>query len=243
MKSIGKLIQTRREEKALSREELGKMLSVSEQTVECWERNKAFPDNDTFQRLLALLELSPTVVLIESLRKTYSTRKKWIITTASFLVTLATVLSVSFVLVPWLKYEQYQNLIEEGYEFADNRGGKNVSNQYAEDATMVELIATPERYHGKLVRVIGVGNLEFEGDCILLSKDEQKYRGDHRIWISFCDRAITYEEAQALNGKYVIVEGIFNMYDTGHMGMFQGAIEDVSRYELWWGEDHAAIGE
>ena len=30
---------------------------------------------------------------------------------------------------------------------------------------MIQLIATPEKYDGQLVRVIGVGNLVFEGNC------------------------------------------------------------------------------
>ena len=44
--------------------------------------------------------------------------------------------------------------IESGY-----RDGVNPVNLYAEDVTMIQLIATPEKYDGKLVRVIGVGNL------------------------------------------------------------------------------------
>ena len=42
-----------------------------------------------------------------------------------------------------------------------------------------------------------------------------------------------YEELQRYNGEYVIIEGVFDMYDKGHFAMFQGAFHDVDRYELW----------
>ena len=46
-----------------------------------------------------------------------------------------------------------------------------------------------------------------------------------------------YEELQRYNGEYVIIEGVFDMYDKGHFAMFQGALHDalhdVDRYELW----------
>lgn len=109
---------------------------------------------------------------------------------------------------------------------------KNPANQYAKDVTMIELISNPQKYHNKLVRVIGVGNLEFEGNAIYLNKEDLQYRTKNRIWIELGERAIEYSEAKEYNGKYVIVEGYFNKNNNGHFGLFCGAIEDVSRYQL-----------
>ncbi len=100
------------------------------------------------------------------------------------------------------------------------------------DVSMVQLIATPEKYDGKFVRVIGVGNLEFEGDCISLSKEDLKYGVGNSIWIEL-DGTISYDEAAQYNGEYVIVEGVFDKDDCGHMDMFRGSIKNISRYDLW----------
>ena len=150
--------------------------------------------------------------------------KKQVITIIlSVLITLAVVFAVLF----GIKIYQ-DKLIESGYSETPNS-----ANQYAKDVTMIQLIATPEKYDGQLVRVIGVGNLEFEGNCISLSKEDLKYGVGHSIWIELGEKAISYEEAKKFNGEYVIVEGIFDKDDCGHMDMFCGSIKNVSRYDLW----------
>ena len=114
----------------------------------------------------------------------------------------------------------------------------NSANQRPEDVSIIQLIANPEKYHGKLVQVSGVGNLEFEGDYISLRKDDRKYGASkNALWISFDTDIISYEEAQQYNGKYVIVRGIFDMYDPGHGSLFSGTIKNVSRYDLWEDEE------
>ena len=106
-------------------------------------------------------------------------------------------------------------------------------DNHIEDVTMIQLIATPERYHGKLVRVVGVGNLEFEGNAIYLSKDDISYQVYNAVWLDFDNNTtLSYAEAKKHNGKYVIVEGIFDKDHSGHMGLFHGAITNISRYEL-----------
>lgn len=121
-----------------------------------------------------------------------------------------------------------KHIIESGYGDSPNS-----ANMYAENVTMIELITTPEKYDGKLVRVKGVGNLEFEENCIYLSKEDRKYGTDNCIWIGLGKRATPYEEAIKYNGEYVILEGIFDKDDCGHMNMFCGSIKNISRYELW----------
>ena len=150
--------------------------------------------------------------------------KKLIITiTISVLITLAVVFAALFGIKLYI-----DKLIESGYSKTPN-----AANQYAKDVTMIQLIATPEKYDGQLVRVIGISNLEFEGNCISLSKEDLKYGVGNSIWIELSEKAISYEEAQKYNGEYVIVEGIFDRDDCGHMDMFCGSIKNISRYELW----------
>ena len=150
--------------------------------------------------------------------------KKQVITIIlSVLITLVAVFAVLF----GIKIYQGK-LVESGYSETPNS-----ANQYVKDVTMIQLIATPEKYDGQLVRVIGVGNLEFEGNCISLSKEDLKYGVGNSIWIELGEKAISYEEAQRYNGEYVIIEGVFDKDDCGHMGMFCGSIKNISRYDLW----------
>ena len=77
---------------------------------------------------------------------------------------------------------------------------------------------------------MGVGNLEFEGNHLSLSKEKHRYCTGNSVWIELGDRAISCEEAKNYNGKYVIVEGFFDKDDRGHRGLSCGAIKDISCY-------------
>ena len=150
--------------------------------------------------------------------------KKQVITIIlSVLITLAVAFGVLFGI------KIYQDTLVE----SDYNESQNPANQSAKDVTMIQLIAAPEKYDGQLVRVIGVGNLAFESNCISLSKEDLKYGVGHSIWIELGEKSISYEEAQKYNGEYVIIEGVFDKDDCGHLDMFCGSIKNISRYELW----------
>ena len=149
-------------------------------------------------------------------------KKKKILLSILIVIILAMVLFFGFKFVK-------RAIINTGY--SDHE--VNPSNHFAKRVTMLELIVNPHKYHGELIRVSGVGQLEFEGDCIFLSKEDYKYYTDKCIWVDLSDRATPYEEAKKFNGRYVIVEGIYDMYDKGHFGMFCGTIKNATRYELF----------
>ncbi len=142
---------------------------------------------------------------------------------------ISTLFALSAVFAVLFGMKLYRDVDSE----SDNSETSNYSNQYAKDVTMIQLIATPEKFDGEFVRVIGVGNLEFESNCISLSKEDFKYGVGNSVWIEFGEKAISYEEAQQYNGEYVILEGVFDKDDCGYMDMFCGSIKKISRYELW----------
>lgn len=107
----------------------------------------------------------------------------------------------------------------------------HAGNDQIKEVTMVQLLATPERYHGQRVRVIGVGNLEAENNFISLSKEDLLYATGNSLWIELDGDTVSYEEAKACNGEYVILEGTFYQDDHGHMNLFRGAIKEITRYE------------
>lgn len=143
------------------------------------------------------------------------------------IISLIVVLTVTFAVLIGVKAYK-KHLVKSGYGDEPNS-----PNQYAQDVTMLQLITTPEKYDGTLVRVIGVGNLETEGDCISLSKEDLKYSIGNSIWIELGEKATPYEQAKRYNGEYVVVEGFFDKDYCGHMDMFRGSVTDISRYELW----------
>lgn len=222
MKNIGEIICKHRKLKNLTQEELGNKLFVSKQAVSKWENGRTLPDLDTIQKLMKILEIDSCEVLGGTVQEVNKTRKLLII-----LVIIGVVfMSLLCVLFGVQYYEKV--LVESGYQ-----DGINPANQYATGVSMVQLLSMPERYDGKLVRVIGVGNLEFEGNYLSISKEDYKYAAGNSVWIELGDKAISYDEAKEYNGKYVIVEGFFDKDDRGHFDMFCGSIKNISRYQLW----------
>lgn len=78
-----------------------------------------------------------------------------------------------------------------------------------EDITLVQLIATPEKFDGKLIRVIGFLRLEFEGNVFYLHREDYDHAilGDG-IWVDVTPQI--EKQKQLLNMHYVILEGVFN---------------------------------
>jgi hypothetical protein len=100
------------------------------------------------------------------------------------------------------------------------------------DVTLVQLIANPQNFDGKLIRVIGFLRLEFEGNVLYLHREdyENAILGDG-IWVDVTPE-IT-KQSKTLNMNYVLLEGVFSSSDRGHMGMWSGAIKKIGRAQLW----------
>jgi len=110
------------------------------------------------------------------------------------------------------------------------------SEQSIISVSLINLISTPEKYHNKYIRVIGVIDLEFENNKIWLSKESRKYKlNKNALWIvpNYTQLAIPKDELKKYNGKYVLIEGIFNKNSKGHLGMNSGEINHITRYNLW----------
>jgi len=101
-----------------------------------------------------------------------------------------------------------------------------------EKVTLVQLIADPQKFDGKLIRVIGFLRLEFEGDVLYLHREDYEHAilGDG-IWVD-AGPEIT-KQKETLNMHYVLLEGVFDSKDRGHMGMWSGSLTKIRRAELW----------
>jgi len=113
-----------------------------------------------------------------------------------------------------------------------------IQAQEPTDVTLIQLIANPEKFDRRLIRVIGFLRLEFEGNVLYLHREdyENAILGDG-IWVDVTP-AITKQSAK-LNMNYVLLEGVFSSRDRGHMGMWSGTINQIRRAEPWVSHNHA----
>lgn len=100
------------------------------------------------------------------------------------------------------------------------------------DVSLVSLIATPREFDGKQVRVIGFARLEFEGNAIYLHREDY-LQGitKNGLWLDV--ERVPKKSAASANNRYVIAEGVFSMTDKGHLGMWSGSIQKVTRMDPW----------
>ncbi|NOT77747.1 MAG: hypothetical protein HOP07_01945 [Bacteriovoracaceae bacterium] len=103
-------------------------------------------------------------------------------------------------------------------------GGNSVNTDF------IELLKNPEKYDGKVVEIIGFATIEFEGNALYMDSKSQKNASYEKgVWLEI---AKTPFELKKYNGSKVLVKGIFKLSNKGHMGLWRGALEQVSKVEL-----------
>ncbi|HID21276.1 MAG TPA: hypothetical protein EYP14_02615 [Planctomycetaceae bacterium] len=104
--------------------------------------------------------------------------------------------------------------------------------------SMVRLLAHRDRFHGKRIQVQGFLRVQFEGNAIYLCKEHAEYGLSYNaFWVSFDKDAIPYG-GRRYDRQYVVVEGRFNKDNLGHLGGWQGAIEDIDRVIVYGREGY-----
>ena len=95
---------------------------------------------------------------------------------------------------------------------------------------MIQLLATPERFDGKRVRVMGYLHQEFESSGLYFHReDDEQSLISNGLWLSgSCDGGqLSY------NQRYVLIEARFDSKDQGHLGAWPGALTDITRCAHW----------
>jgi hypothetical protein len=110
---------------------------------------------------------------------------------------------------------------------------KGGADDGVEDVSMIQLIANPQAYDNKRVRITGYLHLEFEGDVIYLHREDFDYvLTKNALWVNI-PKDMTKEQMKAVNNLYVICTGRFRAGMHGHMGMNSGELDDITRLEVW----------
>ena len=109
---------------------------------------------------------------------------------------------------------------------------KAVSNIQPKDVSMVQLIADPKRFDGQTVRVIGYLHLEFEGNAVYLHREDfERSILQNGIWIELTE--LQQKSSTKFNNGYVLVEGTFSASEKGHLDIWPGSLQRVSRLSNW----------
>lgn len=223
MKQIGNIIREHRVAQNLTQEELGKELHVTKQAVSKWETGRTLPDVETLRRLSDVLSIDLSVLLDGSLKgAAKSNRRKtaWIVALSGLLLVLITGLAVV-----WIQ----DNVRPEYLVY-----GRNTPNPDATVVTVEELLVNPKKYDGLLVRVMGVGSLQDEFNCLYASYEDWEYDTESAVGLVWGECSPEYDRAWTFNGNYVTVEGFFDADDSACGKRFYSSIRDVNLYEKQW---------
>jgi len=102
------------------------------------------------------------------------------------------------------------------------------------EVSMVALLANPDAYHGKHIRVVAAINLDFESNMLCLhSEDVLKGIDKNCIWTNFEENTLKKSQVDfsRLENNYVIAEGIFDGPDK--TSRTSGALTHISRLDVY----------
>ena len=104
---------------------------------------------------------------------------------------------------------------------------ESVSSSIGNSVSIVQLIATPEKYQGKVVQVMGFLRLEFEGNAIYLHEDDYKH-AIYKNGLMIVNNANIDAKADKLNLHYAVLEGTFDGNNLGNKGLNSGTISNIT---------------
>lgn len=108
---------------------------------------------------------------------------------------------------------------------------KTISDE-PETVSIINLIASPEKYDGKKVRVMGYLTLYFESSVLYLHKvDFDNAITKNGVWVDVSRAGL--DSLKSYNNNYVIIEGTFDSHMNGHMDMNSGNIKNITSLALW----------
>lgn len=103
--------------------------------------------------------------------------------------------------------------------------------------SLIQLIANPEKYDGKLVFGIGFLNLSREGDILYVSREDfDNVILENGIWIDRTEEIGRNREK--LNLKYVKFVGTFHAGHRGHAYYHSGGMSDIKSCIAWSDPGH-----
>lgn len=91
--------------------------------------------------------------------------------------------------------------------------------------SMIQLIATPEKFDGRLVRLLGFAHFEWEGDALYLHREDFEANLTTNAVRLVIDGPL--EKYKKLSDMHVLVDGRFSVRGPSPFGRYAGTISDI----------------
>jgi hypothetical protein len=103
----------------------------------------------------------------------------------------------------------------------------SVTAPFPESVSIVQLIARPEKFHGRIIQVTGFCNFQFEGNAVYLhSEDYSNHNSKNGVWVNLPDPPPKFSRGPCL------IFGRFDASQHGHRGHYSGLIQ-ASQVSEW----------
>ena len=102
------------------------------------------------------------------------------------------------------------------------------------DASLVQVLADPGQFDGRLVRVTGFCSIQFEDVAVYLHREDyDQMILKNAIWLDLGDlEELAFRDLQRKVGKrHCLIEGRLESRAHGHLGATSGTIRDITRIE------------
>jgi hypothetical protein len=116
--------------------------------------------------------------------------------------------------------------------------GMSRSNaQRPQQVSLIQLISDPDRFDGKPVIVVGFLVFGSEGDGLFLHQSDFEHGIDANA-VAIQRTSEMNANRELLDGKYVLVQGVFQATDRGPLFPKSGIVGKVVRCEMWSDPKH-----
>jgi hypothetical protein len=100
--------------------------------------------------------------------------------------------------------------------------------------SLLQLIAAPDTFEGKYVRIHGFVRIEHEGTAVYLHREDFEHMLTRNgLWLAANDATPAGSREAQVNGRYAIIEGRFTAKKKGHKGLWSGSLEEITRMDPW----------
>jgi hypothetical protein len=99
------------------------------------------------------------------------------------------------------------------------------SNKRPLEVSMIAVLANPQAFDGKLIRVSGYCSLGFGDNGLYLHREDfQQALFKNGLWL---DVEWPLSPTQTVNNRYVTVQGVVDAHRQGHLSLWAAEIRDV----------------
>lgn len=94
--------------------------------------------------------------------------------------------------------------------------------------SIIALIATPDRFHGKPVHVTGLATIAFENTALCIGQPPLSTKDC--VWLDVASvDAKVLERWQTYHDQIISITGIFDKENSGHLDAYSGSISNISK--------------